>query len=94
MATKTLPDRKTTARLSGTLGSAELVGVYRNMLLSRKIDDKEVQSCLRVTLADGLTDAGFLVDLLMAKGLRLKTFKEEEINLEKVFLDITKGITN
>ena len=58
------------------------------------IDDKEVQSCLRVTLADGLTDAGFLVDLLMAKGLRLKTFKEEEINLEKVFLDITKGITN
>ena len=58
------------------------------------IDEKEVQGCLRVTLADGLTDASFLVDLLMEKGLRLKTFKEEEINLEKVFLDITKGITN
>jgi ABC-2 type transport system ATP-binding protein len=58
------------------------------------IDEKEVQNCLRVTLADGITDASFLVDLLMEKGLRLKTFKEEEINLEKVFLDITKGITN
>ena len=58
------------------------------------IDEKEVQGSLRVTLADGLSDASFLVDLLMEKGLRLKTFKEEEINLEKVFLDITKGITN
>jgi len=42
MATKTLPDRKT-SRLSGALGPAELVDVYRNMLLSRKLDDKEVQ---------------------------------------------------
>ncbi len=42
MATKTLPDRKTSAR-AGALGPAELVGVYRNMLLSRRIDDKEVQ---------------------------------------------------
>ena len=43
MATKTLPDRKTASRLSGALGPAELVDVYRNMLLSRKLDDKEVQ---------------------------------------------------
>ena len=39
MATKTLPDRKT-PRLSGALGPAELVDVYRNMLLSG-LDDKE-----------------------------------------------------
>jgi 2-oxoisovalerate dehydrogenase E1 component len=43
MATKTLPDRKTSARPARTLGPAELVGVYRNMLLSRRIDDKEIQ---------------------------------------------------
>jgi 2-oxoisovalerate dehydrogenase E1 component len=43
MATKTLPDRKSVARLSGALGAAELVDAYRNMLLSRKLDDKEVQ---------------------------------------------------
>ena len=42
MATKTLPDRKNT-RLSGTLGRSELVDAYRNILLSRKLDDKEVQ---------------------------------------------------
>ena len=29
-----------------------------------KVDDKEVQGCLRVTLADGVNDASFLVDLL------------------------------
>lgn len=59
-----------------------------------KVEEDREQHCLRVTLADGITDASFLVDLLMEKGLRLKTFKEEEINLENVFLGITKGITN
>ena len=43
MATKTLPDRKTSARSPGQLDAPALVGVYRNMLLSRRIDDKEVQ---------------------------------------------------
>ena len=35
-----------------------------------------------------------MVDLLLKNGLQLKMFKEEEINLEHVFLEITKGITN
>jgi hypothetical protein len=39
------------------------------------------------------TDGSFIVDLLLKNGLRLKTFKEE-VNLEHVFLEITKGITN
>jgi hypothetical protein len=30
----------------------------------------------------------------LKNGLRLKTFKEEEIDLEDVFMGITKGITN
>jgi ABC-2 type transport system ATP-binding protein len=50
--------------------------------------------CLRVTLANGVEDGSFLVDVLLRNGLRLKTFKEEEVNLEDVFLAITKGITN
>ena len=58
------------------------------------VDDEGGQGCLRVTLADGVTDGSFLADLLMEKGLRLKMFKEEEINLENVFMEITKGITN
>src|SRR4051794_6085086 len=59
-----------------------------------KVEEQTEERCLRVTLNDGITDASFLVDLLMQNGLRLKTFKEEDINLEHVFLDITKGITN
>ncbi len=59
-----------------------------------KVEDRPEEGCVRVTLNDGITDGSFLVDLLMKNGLRLKTFKEEEVNLEHVFLEITKGITN
>ena len=59
-----------------------------------KVEEMPEQHCLRVTLVDGLVDGSFLVDVLLKNGLRLKMFKEEEINLENVFLGITKGITN
>jgi len=42
MATRTLPDRKS-SEPSARLSSEDLVAAYRNMLLSRRIDDKEVQ---------------------------------------------------
>jgi ABC-2 type transport system ATP-binding protein len=58
------------------------------------VEDRPEEEALRVTLNDGVTDASFLVDVLLRQGLKLKTFKEEEINLEDVFLAITKGITN
>ncbi len=43
MATRTLPDRKPVSGTGSSLSTEELVGAYRNMLLSRRIDDKEVQ---------------------------------------------------
>ena len=43
MATRTLPDRKSTSGSQSGLSAGEFVGVYRNMLLSRRLDDKEVQ---------------------------------------------------
>jgi 2-oxoisovalerate dehydrogenase E1 component len=43
MATTTRPDRKSPARSGTALGTEQLVGAYRTMLLSRRIDDKEVQ---------------------------------------------------
>jgi ABC-2 type transport system ATP-binding protein len=58
------------------------------------VSDMPEQECLRVELQDGVTDASPLAEMLMRQGLRLKTFKEEEVDLEDVFLEITKGITN
>src|SRR5262245_31570783 len=60
----------------------------------RSVEDKPEDHLLRVTLQDNIHDGSFIVDLLMKNGLRLKTFKEEDIDLEDVFLAITKGITN
>jgi ABC-2 type transport system ATP-binding protein len=52
------------------------------------------QDSLLVTLADQVTDGSFIADVLFENGFRLKSFKEEEIDLEDVFMAITKGITN
>jgi ABC-2 type transport system ATP-binding protein len=49
---------------------------------------------LLVTLNDKVRDGSFIADLLVKNGFRLKMLKEEEIDLEDVFIAITKGITN
>ena len=60
----------------------------------KTVEPNEEEDCLRVTLDDGMTDGSFMADLLLQNGLRLKMLKEEEIDLEDVFMGITKGITN
>jgi ABC-2 type transport system ATP-binding protein len=47
-----------------------------------------------VTLQDGIADGSFIAELMVKNGFRLKTLKEEEVDLEDVFMGITKGITN
>ena len=47
-----------------------------------------------VTLQEGISDGSFIADLLVKNSFRLRTLKEEEIDLEDVFMSITKGITN
>jgi ABC-2 type transport system ATP-binding protein len=65
-----------------------------------KLDDQMAQDVgkpddhLLVTLKDEVQDGCFLADLLIKNGFRLKMLKEEEIDLEDVFIAITKGITN
>src|SRR5262249_32119969 len=49
---------------------------------------------LRVTLNDGIHDGSFIAELLVKNGFKVKMLKEEEIDLEDVFMGITKGITN
>jgi ABC-2 type transport system ATP-binding protein len=58
------------------------------------VEERPEENALKVTLNEGIFDGTFIVDLLLKNGLKLKMFKEEEIDLEDVFLGITKGITN
>src|SRR5690242_6693905 len=59
-----------------------------------KCEMNEEDGSLKVTLKDGVTDGSFIADVLVKNGFRLKELKEEEIDLEDVFMNITKGITN
>jgi ABC-2 type transport system ATP-binding protein len=58
------------------------------------IEMKNEEDLLQVTLNDGVHDGSFIADVLVKNGFRLKMLKEEEIDLEDVFMGITKGITN
>ncbi len=49
---------------------------------------------IEVKLKDGHEDGSFLPERLIQAGFRLHAFKEKEVNLENVFMEITKGITN
>ncbi len=48
---------------------------------------------LHVTVREGVPDGSFIAETLIQAGLKLKMLKEEEIDLEDVFMGITKGIT-
>jgi ABC-2 type transport system ATP-binding protein len=58
------------------------------------VELKADEDFLVVTLQDGLDDGSFIADLLVQNSFRVKMLKEEEIDLEDVFMGITKGITN
>ena len=58
------------------------------------VELKETEDRLVVTLHEGINDGSFIAELIIKAGFRLKTLKEEEIDLEDVFMGITKGITN
>jgi ABC-2 type transport system ATP-binding protein len=59
-----------------------------------KVEIKPNEPYIHVTLKDGQEDGSFLPERLIQDGYKLKTFREEEIDLEDVFMGITKGITN
>jgi ABC-2 type transport system ATP-binding protein len=59
-----------------------------------EIRKHDADEFLRVTLKDGVLDGSFIAVLLVQNGLKLKMLREEEIDLEDVFMGITKGITN
>jgi ABC-2 type transport system ATP-binding protein len=57
------------------------------------IEHKTDEDHLIVTLAEGISEGSFIADILVRNGYRLKMLKEEAIDLEDVFMGITKGIT-
>jgi ABC-2 type transport system ATP-binding protein len=79
------------------------VGAERNEQAAKRIETYgEVQTVkvgpqaefLEVRLKEGHEDGSFIPERLIHEGFRLKTFTEKEVNLENVFMEITKGITN
>jgi ABC-2 type transport system ATP-binding protein len=47
---------------------------------------------LRVTLPEADSDASIVTDLLVENGIKFSSIKEQEIDLEDVFLQVTKGL--
>jgi ABC-2 type transport system ATP-binding protein len=79
------------------------VGKEQNELAAKRMESyPEVEQVellsqnesVKVTLRDGREDGSFLPERLIQEGYKLRNFKEEEIDLEDVFMGITKGITN
>jgi ABC-2 type transport system ATP-binding protein len=58
------------------------------------VEHKQNDDILLVTLKEDVQDGSFIAEHLVKNGFRLKMLKEEEIDLEDVFMGITKGITN
>jgi ABC-2 type transport system ATP-binding protein len=57
------------------------------------VNDQKAGS-LDVKLKDGQEDGTFIPERLIQAGFRLRVFKEKEVNIEDVFMRITKGITS
>ncbi len=66
-------------------------------LLERQPEVQSVQDnngVLLVKLNEGVNQFSMLANLLIGQGYELTLFKEDEINLETAFMQLTKGITS
>jgi ABC-2 type transport system ATP-binding protein len=70
----------------------------RNLLESHedvmRVELNEETGVFRVTLKDGVANGSGIASSIVLGGFKLRMLKEEEVNLEHVFLGITKGITS
>jgi ABC-2 type transport system ATP-binding protein len=89
--TPAVPRRLVRLRADEAARARELLEGHGDVL---KVGQVEEAPTFRVTLPDGAADGGGIARTLVGEGLTLKTLREEEVNLEHVFLAITKGVTN
>jgi ABC-2 type transport system ATP-binding protein len=71
--------------------AAKKLATYQEVA-SAEVDLKH--GVVRVALKAGRDDGSFIPERLIAERFKLQSFKEEEIDIEDVFLTITKGITS
>ena len=71
--------------------AAKKLGTYKEVS-SAVVDPKS--GVVRVALRAGQDDGSFIPERLIAEKFKLHSFREEEINIEHIFLNITKGITS
>ena len=57
-----------------------------------QIESNDSPHALMVTLHDAVEDYTDIPKLLVEAGLRIKSFKEDELNLEAAFMKLTKGM--
>ena len=90
--TQQLPDPLVTSspnRMSGALVFAGTRVPVRTLF-----DYLDAGKTIKVVLKQDTEDGCFLPERLIQSGYKVRLFKEEEIDLEDVFMGITKGITN
>lgn len=74
---------------------AEPSGPARDLLAQRPetAGIEAVDGQLKVTLAEAVEDGSYIAETLVRGGVRLLELREDEIDLEEVFLRVTKGET-
>lgn len=75
-------------------GEAERLLQDHDDVESVEVKDAETNPWLRVVLKEDIREGSSIAASLVQNGFALKRLKEEEIDLEDVFMSITKGITN
>ena len=83
-------------RVKGDMQSAAMLldkqpGVIEAFVDTKERDTGEIQEFIRMKLAEEEQEFSKFASLLIQNGYDILLFKEEEINLEDVFLQVTKG---
>ena len=83
-------------RVKGDMSKAAMLldkqtGVIEALLESKELESGETHEYIRLKLNEEEKEFGRFATLLVQNGFEILLFKEEEINLEDVFLQVTKG---